>query len=105
MPARQSSSPAAVPFSPSSRSTYLVRTGAELRAAEQAFADCKPFRVGMSPDEVEFAARDAINRYKRLPAFNATDALALHKMLLEKLPDNIATRREEAIKQAARASD
>jgi hypothetical protein len=78
-------------------SSYLVRTGAELRAAEQAFADYKPFRVGMSPDEVEFAARDAINRYKRLPAFNATDALALHKMLLEKLPDSIATHREEAI--------
>mmetsp|Transcript_32872 Transcript_32872/g.104844 ORF Transcript_32872/g.104844 Transcript_32872/m.104844 type:complete len:122 (+) Transcript_32872:982-1347(+) len=75
-------------------SSYYVKSGAELRAAEQAFAEHAPFRVGMSPEDVEFAARDAINRYRRLPAFNAHDPLALHKMLLvEKLPDAIATRR------------
>ena len=65
----------------------------------------RPFSMHMTPEAARRAAQIAIHRYRRLSIFNPNDPLTLtiHRMLLRKLPDDIAQRRAQALRELSEA--
>ena len=69
--------------------------GAQRRAAEVAFQDLAPLKVGMAPELVEQACNDLVAKFKRLKRYDPADPLAVRAMLIKKMPEGVHKERDE----------